>query len=83
MIPFEVGMTLGKAMEQESSLRDFVAQNEEAAEIMDMAFKLEGLTRNVGKHAGGVVIAPTRLTDFVPLYCRRCGRRSGGAVRQE
>ena len=79
MIPFEVGMTLGKAMEQESSLRDFVAQNEEAAEIMDMAFKLEGLTRNVGKHAGGVVIAPTRLTDFVPLYADDSG---GGPVAQ-
>mgnify|MGYP000429538778 CR=1 FL=1 len=36
---------------------------------MDMAYQLEGLTRNVGKHAGGVVIAPTKLTDFSPLYC--------------
>jgi DNA polymerase III subunit alpha len=34
-----------------------------------MALKLEGLTRNVGKHAGGVVIAPTKLTDFAPLHC--------------
>lgn len=73
MIPFEVGMTLDKAMEQEQSLSDFVAQNEEAGEIMEMAFKLEGITRNVGKHAGGVVIAPTRLTDFSPLYCDEAG----------
>ena len=34
-----------------------------------MALKLEGLARNVGKHAGGVVISPTNLTDFTPLYC--------------
>ncbi len=79
MIPFEVGMTLGKAMQQEQALRDFVAQNEEVAEIMEMAFKLEGLARNVGKHAGGVVIAPTRLTDFVPLYADDAG---GGLVTQ-
>ena len=40
---------------------------------MEMAFKLEGLTRNVGKHAGGVVIAPTCLTDFTPVYCDAAG----------
>ncbi|MCF7982551.1 MAG: DNA polymerase III subunit alpha, partial [Pseudomonadales bacterium] len=73
MIPFEVGMTLSKAMEQEKPLREFVEQNEEVAEIMEMAFKLEGITRNVGKHAGGVVIAPTRLTDFSALYCDETG----------
>ncbi len=73
MIPFEVGMTLSKAMEQEAALRDFVAENEEVAEIMEMAFKLEGITRNVGKHAGGVVISPTVLTDFSPLYCDESG----------
>ncbi len=74
MIPFEVGMTLSKAMEQEQVLRDFVEQNEDVAEIMEMAYKLEGITRNVGKHAGGVVIAPTRLTDFSPLYCDDAGK---------
>ena len=73
MIPFEVGMTLSKAMEQEPTLADFVKQSEEAAEIMEMAFKLEGVTRNVGKHAGGVVISPTKLTDFSPLYCDEAG----------
>ena len=73
MIPFEVGMTLTKAMEQEAVLRDFVAENEEVSEIMEMAFKLEGITRNVGKHAGGVVISPTVLTDFSPLYCDETG----------
>ncbi|WP_010323529.1 DNA polymerase III subunit alpha [Marinobacterium stanieri] len=69
LIPFEVGMTLNKAWEQEDALRDFVNGNEEAEEIMEMAYKLEGVTRNVGKHAGGVVIAPTKLTDFAATYC--------------
>ncbi|WP_150302682.1 DNA polymerase III subunit alpha [Pseudomonas saliphila] len=73
MIPFEVGMTLAKAFEQEEILREFLAADEEAQEIWDMARKLEGITRNVGKHAGGVVIAPTKLTDFAPLYCDEAG----------
>ena len=73
MIPFEVGMTLTKAYEQEEILRDFLTNDEEAQEIWDMALKLEGITRNVGKHAGGVVIAPTKLTDFAPLYCDEAG----------
>ena len=69
MIPFEVGMTLGKAVEAEESLREFLAIDEEAAEIWAMALKLEGITRGTGKHAGGVVIAPTKLTDFSPISC--------------
>ncbi|ALO46052.1 DNA polymerase III subunit alpha [Pseudohongiella spirulinae] len=73
LIPFEVGMTLSKAMEQEPALKEFVDSDEDAQEIMEMAFKLEGITRNVGKHAGGVVIAPTVLTDFSPLYCDENG----------
>ena len=73
MIPFEVGMTLAKAVEQEKELKDFIAHSDDAAEIMDMAYKLEGVVRNIGKHAGGVVIAPTTLTDFVPLYADQAG----------
>ncbi|WP_122613117.1 DNA polymerase III subunit alpha, partial [Pseudomonas viridiflava] len=73
MIPFEVGMTLEKAYEQEEILRDFLKVDEEAAEIWEMALKLEGVVRNVGKHAGGVVIAPTKLTDFSPIYCDEAG----------
>ena len=69
LIPFEVGITLTKALEQDDALREFVAGNESVQEIMDMAMQLEGLTRNLGKHAGGVVIAPTKLVDFSPLYC--------------
>lgn len=73
MIPNEIGMTLDRALEQEEILRDFLDQDEEAQEIWSMAVQLEGITRNVGKHAGGVVIAPTRLTDFTPLYCDEAG----------
>lgn len=79
LIPFEPGMTLSKALEVEPLLREFIASSEEADEIMEMAFKLEGLARNVGRHAGGVVIAPTRLTDFVPTYCDDAG---GGLMTQ-
>ena len=73
LVPFEIGMTLEKAMSAEPQLASFVANDEEAEEIMEMAFKLEGVVRNVGKHAGGVVIAPGRLTDFTPLYCDETG----------
>jgi len=69
MIPFEVGMTLQKAFEQEEQVRKFLEEDGEAQEIWDMALQLEGIARNCGKHAGGVVIAPTKLTDFAPLYC--------------
>lgn len=79
MIPFEVGITLETAYQKEEMLRDFLAQDADAKEIWEMALLLEGITRNVGKHAGGVVIAPTRLTDFSPLYCDEAG---GGLVTQ-
>ena len=74
MIPFEVGMTLEKAYSQEEVLRVFIRDDEQAQEIWDMALQLEGITRNVGKHAGGVVIAPSKLTDFSPLYCDETGK---------
>ncbi|MDN3521361.1 DNA polymerase III subunit alpha [Halomonas ramblicola] len=73
LIPFEVGMTLAKALEAEPALKEFLEADEEAAEIWEMAEKLEGITRGTGKHAGGVVIAPTRLTDFSPLLCDEDG----------
>ncbi len=69
MIPFELGMTLEKALEQDEPLRDRYEQDAEVRELIDTARALEGLPRNVGKHAGGVVIAPSELTDFTPLYC--------------
>lgn len=79
LIPFEVGMTLAKAFDQEETLRDFLRDDDQAQEIWDMACQLEGITRNVGKHAGGVVIAPSQLVDFAPLYCDESG---GGLVTQ-
>lgn len=73
MIPPDVGMTLQKAFEQEDVLREFLDHDDEGQEIWEMALQLEGVSRNVGKHAGGVVIAPTKLTDFAPLYCDETG----------
>ncbi|EIL92584.1 DNA polymerase III subunit alpha [Rhodanobacter fulvus Jip2] len=58
---------------------DIYEQDEDARALIDLALKLENLTRNAGKHAGGVVIAPTPLTDFAPLYCEPGG---GGVVTQ-
>ena len=79
LIPFEVGMTLEKAVEQEDDLNDFLKSDDEAAEIWDMAMQLEGISRNCGKHAGGVVISPSRITDFSPIYCDDSGH---GVVTQ-
>ena len=73
MIPFEPGITLKKAFDLEPQLVEFVESDEDVQEIMEMAYKLEGVTRNVGRHAGGVVIAPTKLTDFTALYCDESG----------
>ena len=76
MIPPTPGMTLTKALEEEEPLRDMLEHDgdkEALEEIWEMALKLEGLSRNVGKHAGGVVIAPGKLTDFAPLYCDESG----------
>lgn len=73
MVPFELGMTLDKALEENDDLKHAYQDEEEVQAIIDLARKLEGLARNAGKHAGGVVIAPTRLTDFAPLYCEPGG----------
>lgn len=69
LIPFELGMTLEKALAQEQTLQKRYQEEDEVRTLLDLALKLEGITRNVGKHAGGVVIAPSALTDFAPLYC--------------
>lgn len=69
LIPFEIGITLSKALEQEEELKRRYEEEEEVKELIDLALKLEGITRNAGKHAGGVVIAPSQLTDFTAIYC--------------
>jgi DNA polymerase-3 subunit alpha len=79
LIPFEIGMTLDKALEQEEALREVYEQEEDVHALIDLAKSLEGLARNAGKHAGGVVIAPSKLTDFTPLYCEEGGQ---GVVSQ-
>jgi len=73
LIPFELGMTLEKALVEEPQLAARYQNEEEVASLINLAKKLEGVTRNAGKHAGGVVIAPTRLVDFTALYCEAGG----------
>lgn len=73
LIPFEIGMTLDKALQEEPEFRRLYDEDEEVHSVVELARPLEGLTRNVSKHAGGVVIAPSALTDFTPLYCEEGG----------
>jgi DNA polymerase-3 subunit alpha len=68
LIPNELGITLKDALDKEPLIRQRIDSEEEVAELWVLALKLEGLTRNVGMHAGGVLIAPGKLTDFCPLY---------------
>ena len=71
LVPFEIGMTLERAMKEEVLLQSRYDEEADVRVLLDLARKLEGIVRNAGKHAGGVVIAPTRLTDFTPLYCEQ------------
>ena len=79
MIPTKpLGLTLEESIEAEPQLKDIVTNpsnpdNDDAAEIWEMALKLEGITRNTGKHAGGVVIAPTKITDYSAVLCEADG----------
>ena len=73
LIPPTPGMTLEQAFKEEPRLPELYAQDQEVKDLIDMARQLEGVTRNAGKHAGGVVIAPTKITDFSPLYCDDSG----------
>jgi DNA polymerase-3 subunit alpha len=60
--------TLERALKEEPAFAEAVANDEEYRELVELSRPLEGLTRNVGMHAGGVLIAPGKLTDFCPLY---------------
>ena len=73
LIPFEIGMTLTKALQDSPDLKHLYDTEEEVKALIDMALSLEGTVRNAGKHAGGVVISPTKLTDFTALYCEEGG----------
>jgi DNA polymerase III subunit alpha len=79
LIPFELGITLDAALEKEPELQRLYQGEDEVKNLIDLARSLEGLTRNAGMHAGGVVIAPSVLTDFAPLYCDAAG---GSVVTQ-
>jgi len=75
MVPTKpLGVDLKQAIELEPQLKDIVTNpanpdHDDAAEIWEMALKLEGITRNTGKHAGGVVIAPGKITDYSAVIC--------------
>ncbi len=68
LVPNELGISLAEAREKEPQIDERAKNEEELAELLPLAEKLEGITRNVGMHAGGVLIAPGRLTDFCALY---------------
>jgi len=69
LIPFELGMTLKKAREIEPQLNQRANDEEDVRNLLELAESLEGITRNVGMHAGGVLIASGKITDFCPIYC--------------
>lgn len=68
LIPNELGITLKEALEKSADLKQRYDQEEEIQRIFALSFKLEGITRNLGMHAGGVLIAPGKIADFCPLY---------------
>ena len=76
LVPMELGITLDKALAQEPELKQRYDDEEDTRALLDLAMSLEGITRNAGKHAGGVVIAPSALTDFTPLF----SEAGGGSV---
>ena len=71
MIPFVPGMTLDRAIKEQPIFKQTIKDDPEVSEVLELAFKLEGIARNVGKHAGGIVIAPGALSDFCPTYLDR------------
>ena len=71
LIPFELGITLDDALGKEPELKRRYEEEDEVRDLIDLARSLEGLTRNAGTHAGGVVIAPSVLTDFSALFCEQ------------
>ncbi|HTK00370.1 MAG TPA: DNA polymerase III subunit alpha, partial [Bordetella sp.] len=72
LIPFNPAdpWTLERTLKDEPAFKERYEQEEEVRGLVDLAQPLEGLTRNIGMHAGGVLIAPGKLTDFCPLYCQ-------------
>ena len=73
LIPLELGITLSAALEKEPQLQERRESEEEVATLLELALRLEGLVRNVGMHAGGVLISPSKISDFSPIYCQADG----------
>ena len=71
LIPFDLNMTLDRALEEEAVLKKRYKDEDEVSTLIDLAQKLEGISRNAGRHAGGIVISPEPLTNFMPLYCEQ------------
>jgi len=70
LVPNDPGaeVTLDSALSQEAELRELYEQDDDVRGIIDLGRRLEGLVRNAGRHAGGIVIAPRDITEFTPLY---------------
>jgi DNA polymerase III subunit alpha len=68
MVPTQLNITLDKAIEESAQLREAMEKDGQIRELMQTALKLEGMVRNSGVHAAGVVISPRPLTELVPLY---------------
>jgi DNA polymerase-3 subunit alpha len=70
LIPFKPGkqVSIAEAIEEEPLLKERLENEEEVKQLLELAQQVEGITRNIGMHAGGVLIAPGQLTDFCPLY---------------
>ena len=73
LIPLELEITLDKALGDVPELAELYRSDDDVHQLIDLAKRLEGLARNAGKHAGGVVIAPKELTEFTPLFCEAGG----------
>ena len=73
LIPFDLAMTmtLDRALSEEKALKKRYKSEDDVKLLIDLAKKLEGITRNAGRHAGGVVIAPDPLFNYMPLYCEQ------------
>lgn len=73
LVPLDPGIKLKDAFSIGSELYNLYKNDEDIKKLIDISKRLEGINRNVGKHAGGVVISPTRITDFCPVYCDEKG----------
>ncbi|MEY3541058.1 MAG: polymerase subunit alpha, partial [Pseudomonadota bacterium] len=84
LVPFKPGqvVTIESAKKEEKQLAEREKNEEEVRQLLALAQQLEGMTRNVGMHAGGVLIAPGKLTDFCPLYTQDTKGQDAGVISQ-